>query len=95
LRAYPLLLITQKFGDNHTYKQITGDSTFKTHTDKGMCYMALMYLYTPNTADYAWPAVYTMPARQLCEKLNLKSIIAGGRIPNYQKFQTTLRPAIH
>ena len=33
--ALSIIVDYSKFGDTHTYKQITGDSTFKTHTDKG------------------------------------------------------------
>lgn len=42
--------------------------------------------------DYAWRVVCMSIARELCEKLNLKAIMFGGRIHNYYKYADQMRP---
>jgi predicted amidohydrolase/GNAT superfamily N-acetyltransferase len=90
--ALSIIVDYQKFGDNHTYKQITGDYTFKTHNDKGDVLYGIDIFVHPNFRGLRLARRLYEARKQLCEKLNLKSIIAGGRIPNYQKFQNDLTP---
>jgi predicted amidohydrolase/GNAT superfamily N-acetyltransferase len=90
--ALAIIVDYQKFGDNHTYKQITGDSTFKTHTDKGDVLYGIDVFIHPKYRGLRLARRLYDARKALCEKLNLKSIIAGGRIPNYQKFQNDLTP---
>ena len=90
--ALSIIVDYKKFGDNHTYKQITGDYTFKTHTDKGDILYGIDIFVHPNFRGLRLARRLYEARKQLCEKLNLKSIIAGGRIPNYQKFQNDLTP---
>ena len=90
--ALSIIVDYKKFGDNHTYKQITGDYTFKTHNDKGDVLYGIDIFVHPNFRGLRLARRLYEARKQLCEKLNLKSIIAGGRIPNYQKFQNDLTP---
>jgi len=90
--ALAIIVDYQKFGDNHTYKQITGDSTFKTHNDKGDVLYGIDVFIHPKYRGLRLARRLYDARKALCEKLNLKSIIAGGRIPNYQKFQNELTP---
>jgi predicted amidohydrolase/GNAT superfamily N-acetyltransferase len=90
--ALSIIVDYQKFGDNHTYKQITGDYTFKTHNDKGDVLYGIDIFVHPNFRGLRLARRLYEARKQLCEKLNLKSIIAGGRIPNYQKYQNDLTP---
>jgi GNAT superfamily N-acetyltransferase len=90
--ALAIIVDYQKFGDNHTYKQITGDSTFKTHNDKGDVLYGIDIFIHPNYRGLRLARRLYDARKALCEKLNLKSIIAGGRIPNYQKYQNDLTP---
>lgn len=90
--ALAIIVDYQKFGDNHTYKQITGDSSFKTHNDKGDVLYGIDVFIHPKYRGLRLARRLYDARKALCEKLNLKSIIAGGRIPNYQKFQNELTP---
>ena len=90
--ALAIIVDYNKFGDTHTYKQITGDSTFKTHTDKGDVLYGIDIFIHPKYRGLRLARRLYEARKALCEKLNLKSIIAGGRIPNYQKFQHELTP---
>ena len=90
--ALSIIVDYTKFGDNHTYKQITGDGSFKTHTDKGDVLYGIEVFIHPKYRGLRLARRLYDARKALCEKLNLKSIIAGGRIPNYQKFQNDLTP---
>jgi predicted amidohydrolase/GNAT superfamily N-acetyltransferase len=90
--ALAIIVDYDKFGDTHTYKQITGDSTFKTHTYKGDVLYGIDIFIHPKYRGLRLARRLYEARKALCEKLNLKSIIAGGRIPNYQKFQHDLTP---
>ncbi|MBK0377800.1 carbon-nitrogen hydrolase family protein [Mucilaginibacter segetis] len=90
--ALSIIVDYDKFGDNHTYKQITGDSSFKTHTDKGDVLYGIEIFVHPDFRGLRLARRLYEGRKALCEKLNLKSIIAGGRIPNYKKHQNELTP---
>ena len=90
--ALAIIVDYSKFGDTHTYKQITGDSTFKTHTDNGDVLYGIDIFIHPKYRGMRLARRLYEARKALCEKLNLKSIIAGGRIPNYQKYQNDLTP---
>jgi predicted amidohydrolase/GNAT superfamily N-acetyltransferase len=90
--ALAIIVDYNKFGDNHTYKQITGNSTFKTHTPIGDVLYGIDIFVHPKFRGLRLARRLYEARKALCEKLNLKSIIAGGRIPNYQKFQNDLTP---
>jgi predicted amidohydrolase/GNAT superfamily N-acetyltransferase len=90
--ALAIIVDYKKYGDNHTYKQITGNSTFKTHDNKGDVLYGIDIFVHPNFRGLRLARRLYEARKALCEKMNLKSIIAGGRIPNYQKYQNELTP---
>jgi predicted amidohydrolase/GNAT superfamily N-acetyltransferase len=90
--ALAIIVDYKKYGDNHTYKQITGNSTFKTHDDKGDVLYGIDIFVHPSYRGLRLARRLYESRKALCERLNLKSIIAGGRIPNYQKYQNDLTP---
>ncbi|RFZ95500.1 GNAT family N-acetyltransferase [Mucilaginibacter conchicola] len=90
--ALSIIVDYNKFGDTHTYKQITGDGSFKTHDEKGDVMYGIEIFVHPKYRGLRLARRLYEARKALCEKLNLKSIIAGGRIPNYQKFQNDLTP---
>ena len=80
------------FGDNHTYFEITGGYTFKTHNDEGDYLYGIEVFVHPDYRDLRLGRRLYDARKELCEQLNLKGILAGGRIPNYQKFSDELSP---
>ncbi|TSD63526.1 GNAT family N-acetyltransferase [Inquilinus sp. KBS0705] len=90
--ALAIIVDYKKFGDSHTYKQITGSGTFKTHDENGDTLYGIEIFVHPKYRGLRLARRLYEARKALCEKLNLKSIIAGGRIPNYQKYQNDLTP---
>jgi predicted amidohydrolase/ribosomal protein S18 acetylase RimI-like enzyme len=80
------------FGDNHTYEQITGKYTFSTHTSLGDVLYGIEVFVHPDFRGLRLARRLYEARKELCEKLNLKSIIAGGRIPGYHGHAATLTP---
>ncbi|MGV8879667.1 MAG: nitrilase-related carbon-nitrogen hydrolase [Sphingobacteriaceae bacterium] len=90
--ALSIIVNYDKYGDTHTYRQITGEYTFKTHDSDGdILYGIEIFIHQDFRGLRLARRLYET-RKALCESLNLKGIIAGGRIPNYQKYQNELTP---
>ena len=80
------------FGDNHTYEDVTGNYTFSTHTASGNVLYGIEVFVHPEYRGLRLGRRLYEARKELCETLNLESIIAGGRIPGYHEFADTLSP---
>ncbi len=80
------------FGDDHTYAQITGNYSFSTHTSGGDVLYGIEVFVHPDFRGLRLARRMYEARKELCERLNLKSIIAGGRIPGYHEHHDTLSP---
>jgi len=90
--ALSIIVDYNKFNKGHTFKQITANGTFQTHTNKGdMLYGIEIFICKKYRGLRLGRRLYDY-RKELCEKLNLKGIAFGGRIPNYYKFSDDLTP---
>ena len=78
--------------EHHTYKEITGDYTFETH-DKGgdVLYGIDVFIKSEYRGLRLGRRLYDY-RKELAEKLNLRGISFGGRIPNYHEYANRLSP---
>jgi ribosomal protein S18 acetylase RimI-like enzyme len=90
--ALSLIIDYDKFGDNHTYSQIIGNYTFNTHTAAGDILYGIDVFIHPDYRGMRLARRLYHARKEICENLNLKSIMAGGRIPNYEKYAHELTP---
>lgn len=90
--ALSIVVDYEKFEDNHKYKEITGNYTFDTHTDDGDMLYGIDVFIKPNFRGLRLGRRLYDYRKELCEKLNLKGIAFGGRIPNYHRYQAELTP---
>lgn len=81
-----------EYGDKHTYKNITGDYSFSTHDAEGDVLYGIEIFVSPEFRGLRLGRRLYEARKELCESLNLKSIIAGGRIPRYHEYAATLSP---
>jgi predicted amidohydrolase/GNAT superfamily N-acetyltransferase len=81
-----------EYGDKHTYKNITGDYSFSTHDAEGDVLYGIEIFVSPEFRGLRLGRRLYEARKELCESLNLKSIIAGGRIPRYHEYAETLSP---
>lgn len=90
--ALSIIVDYAKFGDNHTYRQITGNETFSTHDPDGDVLYGIELFVHPQFRGMRLGRRLYDARKELCENLNLRSIIAGGRIPNYKDYADDLTP---
>lgn len=81
-----------EYGDKHTYRLITGNYTFSTHNPNGDTLYGIEIFVSPDYRGLRLGRRLYEARKELCENLNLKSIIAGGRIPGYHAHAETLTP---
>lgn len=68
---------------DHTYAKVTGNETFNTHNPKGNILYGIEVFIHPEYRGLRLARRMYDYRKELCEKLNLKAIMFGGRIPNY------------
>lgn len=90
--ALSLIVDYDKFGDNHTYKKITGDYTFSTHDPTGDVLYGIEVFIKPDFRGLRLGRRLYDARKELCENLNLEAVVFGGRIPNYHKYADRLTP---
>ena len=90
--ALTIIVDYSKFEDRHTYSEITGNYTFSTHTDDGSKLYGIDIFIRPKFRGLRLGRRLYDYRKELCEKLNLKGIVFGGRIPNYHQFAETMSP---
>ena len=77
---------------DHTYAQVTGNETFNTHNPQGNILYGIEVFIHPRYRGLRLGRRMYEYRKELCEKLNLKAIMFGGRIPNYHKYADKMRP---
>lgn len=90
--ALSLIVDYARFTDNHTYDEITGNETFSTHNPHGDVLYGIDVFVNPEHRGMRLARRMYDVRKELCEKYNLRAIIAGGRIPRYNKYSETLTP---
>jgi predicted amidohydrolase/GNAT superfamily N-acetyltransferase len=80
------------FGDTHSFKEITGNYTFSTHKPKGdTLYGIEVFIRSDYRGKRLGRRLYDA-RKELCENLNLKAIVFGGRIPGYHEYMNQMTP---
>ena len=90
--ALSIIVDYGKFDGQHTYKEVTGNYTFKTHTADGDILYGIDVFIKPEFRGLRLGRRLYDYRKELCERLNLKGIVFGGRIPNYYKYSDKLSP---
>ncbi len=90
--ALSIIVKYDHFGDTHTYQQITGNYTFNTHNPKGDVLYGIDIFIKPEFRGLRLGRRLYDARKELCEKLNLKAIVFGGRIPKYGELAHEMSP---
>ncbi|WP_300021698.1 bifunctional GNAT family N-acetyltransferase/carbon-nitrogen hydrolase family protein [uncultured Maribacter sp.] len=90
--ALSIVVDYDAFDDNHTYEQITGKYSFDTHNNEGDVLYGIEVFIKPSFRGLRLGRRLYDYRKELCEKLNLKSIVFGGRMPNYYAYASKLSP---
>ncbi len=90
--ALSIIVDYAKYENHHTYKEITGNYTFKTHNPEGDVLYGLDIFIRPKFRGLRLGRRLYDYRKDLCERLNLRGIIFGGRIPNYHTYSDLISP---
>lgn len=90
--ALSIIVDSSKFDEKHSYREITGNYTFSTHTSKGDTLYGIDVFIRPKYRGMRLGRRLYDFRKDLCEKLNLKRIVFGGRIPNYHQYAEKVSP---
>lgn len=90
--ALSIIVNDSESDEYHTYKQITGNYTFDTHKPDGnRLYGIDVFIKKEYRGLRLGRRLYDY-RKELAEKINLRGIAFGGRIPNYYKYATEFTP---
>ncbi len=90
--ALSIIVDYDKFGDAHTYAEITGNYSFNTHSETGDVLYGIDVFIKPEFRGLRLGRRLYDYRKELCENRNLKGIVFGGRIPNYHKYKDRMAP---
>jgi predicted amidohydrolase/GNAT superfamily N-acetyltransferase len=90
--AISVIVNYDDFGDNHTYAQITGDGHLTTHAENGDTLYGVDVFVNPDYQGLRLGRRLYDARKELCEKLNLKRIVIGARIPGYERYHGAITP---
>lgn len=90
--AFSVVVDYDKFGDQHTYDQITGNAYLTTHDPMGDVLYGVDVFVSPDYQGMRLGRRLYEARKELCKNLNLKAFVAGGRIPNYKHYADKMSP---
>lgn len=90
--ALTIIVDIDKLGFDHTYMKATGGYSFNTHSLKGNVLYGIEVFVHPEFRGMRLGRRLYEARKELCEQLNLRSVMFGGRIPNYHKHAKKLTP---
>lgn len=90
--AFSVIVDYDKFGDQHTYDEITGDAYLTTHDPNGDVLYGVDVFVSPDYRGLRLGRRLYEARKELCRNLNLHAIVAGGRIPNYKNYSKEMTP---
>ena len=90
--ALSMIVDYGRFGDTHTYSQITNDGYLTNHDPSGDTLYGVDIFVHPKYRGLRLGRRLYDARKELCRNLNLRRFIAGGRIPGYAKHADHLTP---
>jgi len=90
--ALAIIVDIDKLGFDHTYLKATGNYTFNTHDPRGNVLYGIEVFVHPDMRGMRLGRRLYDARKELCEQLNLRSVMFGGRIPNYHRYAKKLKP---
>jgi GNAT superfamily N-acetyltransferase len=86
------IILWDEYGPEHNWKEVTGSGMFSTHNPEGKTLYGAEVCVDPDFRKMGIGQKIYQQRRDLCTRLNLKRIIAAGRLPNYHLYADKMDP---
>lgn len=93
--ALSIILNSKKSNIYDSYYEIIDDGKFSKHDYEGDTLYGIEVFVHPDYRSLRLGRRLYDSRKELCEELNLKSIVAGGRIPNYFNYAEEMSPRVY
>lgn len=90
--AFSIIVNEDDFEGDHTFDDVTANDTFTTHQAEGDTLYGIDVFISPKYRGLRLGRRLYDFRKELCEELNLKSILFGGRLPLYHQFSDDISP---
>ncbi|TAN53330.1 MAG: GNAT family N-acetyltransferase [Methylococcaceae bacterium] len=90
--SFSMIVDYARFGDTHTYAQITGEGHLTHHDPNGDTLYGVDIFVHPKHRGLRLGRRLYDARKELCRNLNIRRFIAGGRIPGYAQYAGSLTP---
>ena len=84
--ASALIVLWDEWHESHSWSEITADGSFTTHNPDGRTLYGAEVFVHPKLRGYGVGHALYKARRKLCRTMNLKRIIACGRLPGYHHY---------
>ncbi|MBN2332781.1 MAG: GNAT family N-acetyltransferase [Deltaproteobacteria bacterium] len=91
--ALAILVNAVDFESRHTYEDVVGGGMMTAHDSRGDSLYGIDVFVTPDYRGLRLGRRLYAARKELCETMNLKGIIFGGRIPGYGEHAENMSPA--
>lgn len=88
--ASSLVILWDEWSDEHTWREITAAGTFDTHNPKGFTLYGAEVFVDPRLHGHRVGHSLYEGRRKICQQLNLRRIIACGRLPGYHALASVM-----
>lgn len=90
--ASSLIVKWDDYGTGHTWKEVTGGGSFTTHDPTARTLYGAEVFADPELRRLGIGRKLYEARRQLCRAMNLRRIMACGRMPNYHRHAAAMTP---
>jgi predicted amidohydrolase/GNAT superfamily N-acetyltransferase len=90
--AFAVIVDYEDFGDQHTYEDVIAGARFTTHDPNGDVLYGVDIFVHPDYRGMRLGRRLYDARKELCRQLNLRAMIAGGRIPGYGQYADRMGP---
>lgn len=89
------VIMWDEYGIDHNWREVTGYGKFTTHNPEGKTLYGAEVCVDPSLQKKGIGHALYEARRNVCINLNLKRIIAAGRLPNYYNYSDEMSPQLY
>lgn len=93
--ASSMIVLWDDWAESHSWKEITGAGTFENHNPEGKTLYGAEVFVAPEAQGRGVGHLLYEGRRALCRAMNLKRIIACGRLPGYHRHADEMSPEFY